>query len=143
MPMPAIAVMANAPQNVTRAVAFTISAPPALAPTATNSASKPNEAMVTTGARLSKGALSTMAKGIAAPIANVAAEFRAAPRRNSCPIPALDSRLDEASAADAHGGGVGFRIADRAYVRSRAMARLAAKNGNSPGGKLLLIPNGH
>lgn len=51
LPIPAVAAMARAPQNVTLAVARMISAPPALAPTAPNRAKNISEAAATTGAR--------------------------------------------------------------------------------------------
>ena len=42
--MPAVAAIASAPQNATRAVALTTSAPPAFAPTAPNKARNPKDA---------------------------------------------------------------------------------------------------
>src|SRR6476620_4039182 len=49
LPMPAVIPSANAPQNVTRAVARRMFAPPARAPIAPSSARKPSDAPDTTG----------------------------------------------------------------------------------------------
>src|ERR1017187_106422 len=77
-PIPAVRAIANAPQNVTRTVARKILAPPAFAPIAPRSARNPNEAANTIGTRTLVGDTTTMSKGMAAPMANDAAEVSAA-----------------------------------------------------------------
>ena len=78
LPIPAVRAIANAPQNVTRAVARRTFAPPALAPTAPRRARKPKDAADTMGTSAAAGETTTMSKGIAAPTENVAADVRAA-----------------------------------------------------------------
>ena len=70
--------MASAPQNVTRAVARKMFAPPALAPIAPRRARKSKEAPDTMGTSAPVGDTTTMSKGIAAPTANDAADVSAA-----------------------------------------------------------------
>ena len=77
-PIPAVKAIANAPQNVTRAVARKTFAPPALAPTAPRRARKPKDAANTTGTSALAGDTTTMSKGMAAPTENVAADVSAA-----------------------------------------------------------------
>src|SRR6188768_4054570 len=76
LPIPAVSAIANAPQNVTRAVARRMFAPPAFAPIAPRRARKPKDAADTMGTRAFAGDTTTIAKGIAAPTENVAAEVR-------------------------------------------------------------------
>ena len=76
--MPAVRAIANAPQNVTRAVARRTFAPPAFAPIAPRRARKPKDAADTMGTSAPAGDTTTMSKGMAAPTANVAAEVSAA-----------------------------------------------------------------
>jgi hypothetical protein len=77
-PMPAVRAIASAPQNVTRAVARRIFAPPAFAPMAPRSARKPKDAADTIGTSALAGDTTTMSKGIAAPAEKVAADVSAA-----------------------------------------------------------------
>ena len=77
-PIPAVRAMASAPQNVTRAVARTMFAPPALAPIAPRRARKPKDAPDTIGTSAPAGDTTTMSKGIAAPTENDAADVSAA-----------------------------------------------------------------
>ena len=69
---------ANAPQNVTRAVARRTFAPPAFAPIAPRSARKPKDAEDTIGIIAPIGDMTTISKGKAAPIENVKADVNAA-----------------------------------------------------------------
>ena len=77
-PIPAVRAIANAPQNVTRAVARRTFAPPALAPIAPRRARKPKDAADTMGTSALAGDTTTMSKGMAAPTENVAADVSAA-----------------------------------------------------------------
>lgn len=78
LPITAVVARASAPQNVTRIVACSMFAPPAFAPTAPKSARKPKDAAETTGTKALAGAITTMSKGMAAPIENMAADASAA-----------------------------------------------------------------
>ena len=77
-PMPAVIPSANAPQNVTRMVARSIWAPPALAPTAPRTAGKPSDAADVSGTSMVEGDTTTISNGMAAPTENVTADVRAA-----------------------------------------------------------------
>jgi hypothetical protein len=77
-PIPAVRAIANAPQNVTRAVARKTLAPPALAPIAPSRARKSKDAADTMGTSKLRGDNSTANKGIAAPAEKVAADVKAA-----------------------------------------------------------------
>ncbi len=70
--------MANAPQNVTRAMDFKMGAPPARAAVAPNSARKNSELPETTQSSLDVGTAKTSNKGRAAPTVKAAAEAMAA-----------------------------------------------------------------
>jgi len=69
-PMPAVRALANAPQNVTRAVARRTLAPPALPPIAPRRARKARDAAATIGTSAPAGDTTTMSKGMAAPTEN-------------------------------------------------------------------------
>ena len=77
-PIPAVTAIAIAPQNVTRAVAVTMFAPPAFAPIAPSKARNASEAAETTGTSREGGEIRTITSGMAAPTENDAAEVRAA-----------------------------------------------------------------
>jgi len=77
-PIQAVSAIASAPQNVTRVVARTISAPPACAPTAPRTARKQSDASETTGTSHAENDTMTITSGIAAPTAKVAVEVNAA-----------------------------------------------------------------
>src|SRR5689334_4247051 len=64
-PIPAVNAIASAPQNVTRTVARSTLAPPALAPIAPRRARKPKEAIETIGTSNFTGETTTMSSGIA------------------------------------------------------------------------------
>ena len=70
--------IANAPQNVTRAVARRMFAPPVLAPIAPRRARKPKDAVDTMGTSALAGDTTTISKGIAAPTENITADVSAA-----------------------------------------------------------------
>jgi cytochrome b561 len=76
--IPAVRAIAQAPQNVTRAVARRTFAPPALAPTAPRSARKPKDVADTIGTIAPMGDTTTISKGNAAPTENVKADVNAA-----------------------------------------------------------------
>ncbi|MDT4858722.1 hypothetical protein FQZ97_932030 [compost metagenome] len=76
--MPAVRAMAKAPQKVTRTVAFTTFAPPALAPIAPSKERNSSDAAETSSTSCFAGASHTMASGIIAPTAKVRADVRAA-----------------------------------------------------------------
>src|SRR5665213_924389 len=78
LPIPAVRAIARAPQNVTRAVARRMFAPPAFAPIAPRTARKPKDAANTIGTSAPGGDITTISKGIAAPTENDAAEVSAA-----------------------------------------------------------------
>jgi hypothetical protein len=77
-PTPAVSAIANAPQNVTRAVARRTLAPPALPPIAPRRARKPKDAVATIGTSAPAGDTTTMSKGMAAPTENDRADVSAA-----------------------------------------------------------------
>jgi hypothetical protein len=77
-PIPEVSAIASAPQNVTRAVARTTFAPPALAPIAPRSARKCSDAADTIGTSAPAGETITMSKGMAAPTEKVTADVSAA-----------------------------------------------------------------
>ena len=64
--MPAVRAIANAPQNVTRAMPRRMWAPPTLAPIAPKTARKPKDAADTMGTSALEGDTTTMSTGIAA-----------------------------------------------------------------------------
>jgi hypothetical protein len=76
--MPAVRVIARAPQNVSRKVGIRILAPPALAPIAQRSARKINEPRATIGSKSAGGETRTSISGAAAPTEKVAADASAA-----------------------------------------------------------------
>ena len=84
--MPAFNAIASALQKVTRMVALRVSAPPARAPIAPSNARNArnarnaSDAMDKIGTRAVEGAISTIASGIAAPTAKVAADWMASGR---------------------------------------------------------------
>src|ERR1700680_2616728 len=77
-PIAAVRAIANAPQNVTRAVPRRTFAPPTLAPIAPRRARKHKDAADTMGTSAPAGDTTTMSNGIAAPTENDAADVSAA-----------------------------------------------------------------
>ena len=73
-PIPAVRAIASAPQNVTRAVARIMFAPPALAPIAPNKAKKAKDAADTRRTSMLGGDMTTMSRGMAALTEKLAAE---------------------------------------------------------------------
>ena len=76
--MPAVTAMANAPQNVTRSAPLIVFAPPAHAAKPPKSARNSREIPATKGGRLAAGAMMTVKRGMAAPLAKVIADVSAA-----------------------------------------------------------------
>jgi hypothetical protein len=77
-PIAAVAVIASAPQTVTRVAALMVFAPPVRADTAPSNARLISDAMETTGIACETGVNATAIRGKAAPTENVAAEVKAA-----------------------------------------------------------------